>query len=82
MELSGVSKLYQKVRWQKGDWFVLKRARKHVLSPNPSYYMAQAINGEMRGGGENVFWESTSLDLLTHLASFLAARNEKNSQKV
>ena len=47
VELSGVSKLYQKVRWQKGDWFVLKRARKHVLGPNPSYYMAQPINGEM-----------------------------------
>ena len=45
-----VSKLYQKVRWQKEDWVVLKRAREHVPA-RPCYYMAQPITGEIGDGG-------------------------------
>ena len=61
---------------KKGDWFVLKRARKHVPTPQSELLHGAAYNGwnVRRGGGRKCVLGKHIIRSPTHLSSFLAAK--------
>ena len=60
---------------KKGDWFVLKRARKHVPTPQSKLLHGAAYNGwNVRRGGRKCVLGKHIIRSPTHLSSFLAAK--------